>query len=76
MADASDPDNAWLRLYYRVNGQPVDYKVRLVTTKPNYGGLRWWFICPIALTADRLAAWRSSIFRVARNILEAERPTD
>jgi hypothetical protein len=25
----------------------VDYKVKLVTTKPNYGGHRWWFICPI-----------------------------
>jgi hypothetical protein len=25
----------------------VDYKVQLVTTKPNYGGHRWWFICPI-----------------------------
>jgi hypothetical protein len=25
----------------------VDYKVRLVTTKPNYGGRRWWFICPL-----------------------------
>jgi hypothetical protein len=46
-ADASDPDNAWLRLHYRVNDEPVDYKVRLVTTKPNYGGLRWWFICPL-----------------------------
>ena len=29
------------------NGEAVDYKVRLVTTKPNYGGHRWWFICPI-----------------------------
>jgi hypothetical protein len=25
----------------------VDYKVRLTTTKPNYGGLRWWFLCPL-----------------------------
>ena len=25
----------------------MDYKVRLVTTKPNYGGRRWWFICPL-----------------------------
>jgi hypothetical protein len=25
----------------------VDYRVRLVTTKPTYGGLRWWFICPL-----------------------------
>ena len=44
-ADLSDPTNAWL--HHRVNEEPVDYKVRLVTTKPNYGGLRWWFICPL-----------------------------
>ena len=25
----------------------MDYKVQLVTTTPNYGGLRWWFICPL-----------------------------
>ena len=40
-------DNAWLRLHYRADGEAVDYKVQLVTTKPNYGGHRWWFICPI-----------------------------
>ena len=46
-ADLRDTDNAWLRLHYRANGEAVDYKVQLVTTKPNYGGRRWWFICPI-----------------------------
>ena len=25
----------------------MDYRVRLVTTIPTYGGLRWWFICPL-----------------------------
>ena len=25
----------------------MDYKVRLVPTKPNYGGRRWWFIFPL-----------------------------
>jgi hypothetical protein len=44
-ADLTDESNAWLWLRYQVNGEPVDYKVRLVTTKPNYGGRRWWFIC-------------------------------
>ena len=39
--------NAWLRLHYQASGEPVDYKVRLVTTTPNYGGRRWWFICPL-----------------------------
>ena len=25
----------------------MDYKVRLETTTPHYGGFRWWFICPL-----------------------------
>ena len=33
-ADLRDTDNAWLRLHYRANGEAVDYKVQLVTTKP------------------------------------------
>lgn len=39
-----------LRLFYTVTiaGEPqkVDYTIPLVTTRPNYGGLRWWFVCP------------------------------
>ena len=46
-ANLLDRDNAWLRLHYRRNGEPVDYRVRLVTSTPHYGGLRWWFICPL-----------------------------
>ena len=43
-----DPDAAWLKLTYTASGTPVDYRVRLVTTKPTYGGRRWWFLCPLA----------------------------
>ena len=25
----------------------MDYKIRLEATTLNYGGIRWWFICPI-----------------------------
>jgi hypothetical protein len=46
-ADLTDESDAWLRLHYRANGEPLDYRVRLVTTIPNYGGRRWWFICPL-----------------------------
>ena len=46
-ADLTDQDDAWLRLHYQAGGEPVDCKVRLVTTTPHYGGLRWWFICPL-----------------------------
>jgi hypothetical protein len=26
---------------------PWDYRVRLATTQPTYGGRRWWFLCPL-----------------------------
>jgi hypothetical protein len=46
-ANLVDPDAAWIRLTYTVNGTSMDYRVRLVTTRPTYGGRRWWFICPL-----------------------------
>ena len=42
-----DQEAAWLRLHYQWRGEPVDYRIRLVTTCPHYGGFRWWFICPL-----------------------------
>jgi len=30
-------------------GECLDYRVDLVSTVPHYGGLRWWFLCPIAV---------------------------
>ena len=47
-ADLTDEGDAWLRLRYQADGEPLDYKIRLVTTIPNYGGSRWWFICPLS----------------------------
>jgi hypothetical protein len=44
--------HGWLRLRYQMtdiwNGQEIeiDDKVYLETTRPHFGGLRWWFICP------------------------------
>ena len=46
-ADLTEPDDPWLRLRYNVNGERVDCMVRLVSTRPNYGGRRWWFLCPL-----------------------------
>ena len=39
----------WVRLFYNITrtGEAIDYKIRLATTHPNFGGLRWWFICPL-----------------------------
>jgi hypothetical protein len=47
-ADLTDESDARLRLRYQADGEPLDYKIRLVTTIPNYGGRRWWFICPLS----------------------------
>ena len=46
--------SGWVRLWYefksgRNEGEDVDYKVSLVTTRPHFGGLRWWFICPLVV---------------------------
>ena len=35
-ANLIGPDAAWVRLTYTVNGTPMDYRVRLVTTQPTY----------------------------------------
>ena len=37
---------ARLRLTYTDNDAPVSQYIWLTTTKPHYGGLRWWFRCP------------------------------
>lgn len=41
----------WLRLSYtfKATGVAVDYRVLLATTRPQFGGLRWWFICPLVV---------------------------
>ena len=46
-SNLQDPDAAWLRLFYTAKGEPIDYTIRLETTRPNYGGRRYWFLCPL-----------------------------
>ena len=42
---------SWLRLSYTftASGEAVDYRMWLATTCPRFGGLRWWFICPLVV---------------------------
>jgi hypothetical protein len=46
------PWNDWVRLKYEMidywTGEPlkIDDKVYLAATRPHFGGLRWWFVCP------------------------------
>lgn len=43
------PDGGSVRLHYTRTkaGDDVDYRVTLTTTPLPWGGLRWWFICPL-----------------------------
>ncbi|MFN3462684.1 MAG: hypothetical protein ACK4X1_01285 [Terricaulis sp.] len=36
-----------LFLRYACNGQPITQTITLERTTPNFGGHRWWFICPV-----------------------------
>lgn len=44
------PSTGTLRLLYAMTTQNVecDYIVRLTTTPCRLGGVRWWFVCPLA----------------------------
>ena len=46
--------------YTNTNGRTgektdMNYPVKMVTTTPHYGGLRWWFICPANGCENRVA---------------------
>jgi hypothetical protein len=44
--------DSWIRLQYRIKdywtGEPlkIDDKIQLRATRPKFGGIRWWFVCP------------------------------
>ena len=38
-------DERWLVLRYHYCDEPVWDGIQLVSTRPNYGGQRWWFRC-------------------------------
>ena len=53
-----DPADPFVRLSYSwvwptsQEPQSAAYRVRLTTTRPRFGGLRWWFVCPL-IVADQ-----------------------
>jgi hypothetical protein len=44
-------DPPWLRLHYTFTERQehVDYQFELSATRPRFGGLRWWFVCPLVI---------------------------
>ncbi len=41
-------EHAWARLRYIDDGQLKDYRVQIEATTCHYGGIRWWWVCPIS----------------------------
>lgn len=56
--DLTDAEYAWLKLSFTLTpygGQPqqIEQRITLSSTNPNYGGRRWWMLCPV--TGERVA---------------------
>ncbi len=53
--DEEKPEDNYVRLYYTQTDsssnkkRELDYKIELVTTPCNFGGKRYWFICPLVI---------------------------
>src|SRR5262245_46981160 len=53
--DALDPERPFVRLSYTLTHagteerEALAYRVALTTTSPRFGGLRWWFVCPLVV---------------------------
>ena len=53
--DTNDKSYPFVRLWYSWTNphtdekEPIDYQVELTTTCPRFGGLRWWFLCPLVV---------------------------
>jgi hypothetical protein len=52
-ADLLTDKHAAIQLRYRLDDRSESTHVWLRYTQPQYGGRRWWFVCP--LTGDRVA---------------------
>lgn len=54
-ANTLNMEVSYLRLIYRLKetGQILDYEIKILRTHPPYGGVRFWFECPV--TKKRVA---------------------
>ncbi len=49
ICDTTSEHDSYLELFYQCanNGENVNYRVKVIRTYPPYGGVRFWFICPV-----------------------------
>ena len=50
-ANTLELNDAWIKLQYTQIRDKVDvnYRIELTTTEQNFGGRRWWFVCPLVV---------------------------
>lgn len=46
--DMTNSEDAWLDIQHSGRAGPCLQRIRLVVTRPNYGGRRWWMMCPLS----------------------------
>lgn len=63
-----DLPRPYMQLTYTVDQtERVDYPVYLKTTRPHYGGMRWWFECPGQGCSRRVAVLYGGKYFVCRH---------
>lgn len=45
-------DKPLLRLRYTASGESVDTVYPMIATDPHFGGVRWWFVCPLIVNGQ------------------------
>lgn len=55
----------WMRLHYRLvrTGENIDYLAPLTTTRLSWGGIRWWFTCPLIRNAQNCDRQVGKLYR-------------
>jgi hypothetical protein len=49
LIDTRNPEDAWIEFWHATRDsdpKEIRYRVLLTATRPPFGGLRWWFVCP------------------------------
>jgi hypothetical protein len=54
----------WLRLFYTCtrSQEKMDYRIILETTRPHFGGIRWWFVCPLVRSGKPCARRAAKLY--------------
>lgn len=54
----------WVCLVYTMtqSQQRLDYRIFFQTTRPHFGGVRWWFVCPLLVHGQACRHWVTTLY--------------